>query len=167
MTLSTRIAVMNEGVIQQVGRPREVYEYPKTRFVADFIGSVNLFEGPVKQAGGDGAPLLVEAPEVGIDIAVEGEGLELAAGREVAVALRPEKITISKQRPSDADNMVAGKVDEIAYQGGISIYQVRLATDRLVKVTQPNLARMADRPIDWEEDVWLSWSRAAGVVLTA
>lgn len=167
MTLSTRIAVMNEGVIQQLGTPSEVYEYPRTRYVADFIGSVNLFEGTVAGSGAEG--LRVTAPEAGIDIHVDAGQSDVRAGQSVAVAIRPEKIAIAKQddKPTQGENVIQGIVDEIAYQGSLSIYQVRLADGKLVRVTTPNLTRTAERPIDWEEPVWLSWGRHAGVVLTS
>lgn len=167
MTLSTRIAVMNEGVIQQLGTPSEVYEYPGTRYVADFIGSVNLFEGQVVGIGADG--LRIASPEAGIDIHVDGGEVAVRDGQSVAVAIRPEKIAIAKQdaKPDQGENVLQGTVDEIAYQGSLSIYQVRLADGKLVRVTTPNLTRTAERPIDWEEPVWLSWGRHAGVVLTS
>jgi len=166
MTLSTRVAVMNEGVIQQVGTPSEVYEYPKTRYVADFIGSVNLFEGRVSDPAGGGA-LTVGDTDADLDLHLDYEGRDLAPDQAVAIAIRPEKIAISKERPDQDRNLVRGVVDEIAYQGALSIYQVRLANGKIVRVTSPNLTRTAERPIDWEEEVWLSWGPKAGVVLTS
>lgn len=166
MTLSTRVAVMNEGVIQQVGTPSEVYEYPNSCYVADFIGSVNLFEGKVSALPRDGEKLTVTAPNAGIDIQLAYDGDDLSQGQDVTVAIRPEKIAIAKEKPSQSENLLKGTVDEIAYQGSLSIYQVRLADGQLVRVTSPNLTRTAERPIDWEEEVWLSWGPHAGVVLT-
>jgi putrescine transport system ATP-binding protein len=166
MTLSTRVAVMNEGKIQQTGTPSEVYEYPKSRYVADFIGSINLFEGTVAGIDDKHGTLQVSAPSAGIDIWLEHDGESLAQGQEIAVAIRPEKITISKDKPEVEENLLQGTVDEIAYQGSLSIYQVRLDDGTLLRVTSPNLTRTAQRPIDWEERVWLHWDRHAGVVLT-
>ncbi|MEQ8603592.1 MAG: ABC transporter ATP-binding protein [Marivibrio sp.] len=167
MTLSTRVAVMNEGVIQQIGTPSEVYEYPTTRYVADFIGSVNLFEGRVSEAGVQDGALTVGDTDAGVDLHLDYDGRELSAGQSVAVAIRPEKIAISKEKPDQDRNLLRGIVDEIAYQGALSIYQVRLSDGKIVRVTSPNLTRTAERPIDWEEEVWLSWGPKAGVVLTS
>lgn len=167
MTLSTRVAVMNEGVIQQVGTPSEVYEYPKTRYVADFIGSVNLFEGRVSDQGVRDGALEVVDTDAGVDIHLDYDADDLAAGQSVAVAIRPEKITIAKEKPAQDRNVLKGVVDEIGYQGAVSIYRVRLDDGKILRVTSPNLTRTAERPIDWEEEVWLSWGPRAGVVLTS
>jgi putrescine transport system ATP-binding protein len=163
MTLSTRIAVMNNGAIQQVGTPSEVYEFPKTRYVADFVGSINLFEGTVTESP-DTEHVTVRSDESGIDLHIDSFE-KLSVGTTVAVAIRPEKIVIGKDKPDQDANLCRGRVEEIAYQGSLSIYQVKLAGGKMVRVTTPNLSRTAERPIDWEEDVWLSWGRHAGVIL--
>lgn len=164
MTLSTRIAVMDEGRIQQLGTPREIYEFPKTRFVADFVGSINMFEGRLDLSGGAEAPVLVDSAS-GQRFAVAPQP-DLVDGATATLALRPEKIAIAKTAPEGADNVCHGTVDDFAYQGSLSIYRVALADGTIVRVTAPNLTRMAARPIEWDEEVWLSWSRDAGVVLT-
>ncbi len=163
MTLSTRIAVMNNGLIQQVGTPSEVYEFPKTRYIADFLGSVNLFEGTVTESP-DTEHVTVRSDEAGIELHIDSFEKQ-SVGSAVAVAIRPEKIAISKDRPGQQENVCRGRVDEIAYQGSLSIYQVELAGGKMVRVTTPNLTRTAERPIDWEEEVWLCWDRHAGVIL--
>lgn len=164
MTLSTRIAVMNEGVIQQIGTPSEVYEFPKTRYIADFVGSINLFDGEVTESP-DTEHVTVRSEETGLEFHLDSFE-KLDVGMKVAVAIRPEKIAISKEEPDQAVNLCRGKVDEIAYQGSLNIYQVELPSGKMVRVTTPNLTRTAERPIDWDEEVWLSWGRHAGVVLT-
>jgi len=164
MTLSTRIAVMNNGIIQQVGTPSEVYEFPKTRYIADFLGSVNLFEGTVIESP-DTEHVTVQCEEVGGELHIDSFE-ELAVGAKVAVAIRPEKIAIGKNQPEQEENVCRGRVDEIAYQGSLSIYQVKLEAGKMVRVTTPNLTRTAERPIDWEEEVWLWWGRHAGVILS-
>lgn len=163
MTLSTRIAVMNEGIIQQVGTPSEVYEFPKTRYIADFVGSINLFEGVVTDSP-DSEHVTVASDEADLDFHLDSFA-QLSEGMRVTVAIRPEKITISKDKPDQEQNICRGKVDEIAYQGSLSIYQIALPGGKMVRVTTPNLTRTAERPIDWEEEVWLCWGRHAGVVL--
>ena len=163
MTLSTRLAVMDAGRIEQLGTPREIYEFPRTRFVADFIGSINLFEGRVVLSG-EGGPAFV-ADEAGERFAVSRQD-GLADGQAAAYALRPEKIAISTEKPEAADNLCRGTVDDFAYQGSLTLYRIALSNGHIVRVTAPNLTRMAERPVDWEDEVWLSWSRDAGVVLT-
>ncbi|MDZ7843124.1 MAG: ABC transporter ATP-binding protein [Gammaproteobacteria bacterium] len=164
MTLSTRIAVMNNGLIQQVGTPSEVYEFPGSRYIADFLGSINLFEGIVTESP-DTEHVTVRSDEAGVELHIDSFE-KLSVGAAVAVAIRPEKIAISKDKPSQSENLCRGRVDEIAYQGSLSIYQVTLAGGKTVRVTTPNLTRTAERPIDWEEEVWLCWGRHAGVILS-
>jgi putrescine transport system ATP-binding protein len=161
MTLATRIAVMDNGKIKQIGTPADVYEFPGSRFVADFLGSINLFEGELTSAGD---PLTVRIDGDPITMELDHRP-QLPECGKVAVAIRPEKITISKERPDQDSNVCTGKVDEIAYQGSISVYQVRLASGKLVRVTAPNNMRSARRPITWEDNVWLAWDQEAGVLL--
>jgi len=165
MTLATRIGVMNHGEIIQVGTPTDIYEYPNSRFVADFIGSVNLFEGRLIEDEPD--YVRVAAPELGGVFHV-GHGVSAAPGATVWVALRPEKIQISRTAPDGAgDNRVAGVVSEIAYLGDQSVYLVRLATGRQVRVTQPNIVRQSSAGrLTWDEPVWLSWEPGSPVVVT-
>jgi len=163
MTLSTRIAVMNDGIVQQVGKPSEVYEFPRTRYVADFLGSINLFESVVTDSSNSGHTIL-ECQQAGITLEVDT--LEtLDTGAEAVVAIRPEKIEISKERPDRQENCCSGRVVEVAYQGSLSIYRVELPTGMIVRVTMPNYARTTERKVDWEDEVWLYWHSHAGVVL--
>jgi len=164
MTLSTRIAVMNDGVIQQLGTPSEVYEFPRTRYIADFVGSINLFEGVVAESP-DTEHVKINSDQAGMVFHLDSFE-QLNVGMHVTIAIRPEKIAISKDKPEQEQNVCRGKVDEIAYQGSLSIYQIELPSGKMVRVTTPNLTRTAERPIDWEEEVWLCWGRHAGVVLT-
>ncbi len=163
MTLSTRLAVMDQGQIQQIGTPTEVYEFPCNRFVADFIGSINLFEGRV-EASADTVAVRTDAGD--IELRVEANAPFPEAGAPVAVAIRPEKIAISRDRPDQAYNLCHGTVDEIAYQGSISVYQVAVDGGTRVRVTAPNQARTRQREIDWDDEVWLHWHADAGVLLT-
>ena len=165
MTLASRIGVMNHGEIVQVGTPTDIYEYPNSRFVADFIGSVNLFEGRLIEDEPD--YVRVASEELGGVFHV-GHGVSAAPDATVWVALRPEKIEISREQPGgEADNRVAGTVAEIAYLGEQSVYLVRLATGRQVRVTRPNRVRQAGvGRITWDEQVWLSWDPSSPVVVT-
>ena len=161
MTLSTRIGVMNEGEIVQIGEPQEIYERPNSRFVADFIGTVNLFEGEVDIASP--TELRLKSPDVGNLITSPVAGL--TAKQTVSVAIRPERISISREKTTAA-NSVEGMVEEVAYLGNLSIYRVKIATGKTIKVTVSNID-IEGEPIKWDEKVHLSWSSTSGVVLTA
>lgn len=165
MTMSSRIAVMNHGVITQVGTPSEVYEYPQSRFVAEFIGSVNLFEGRIVEDESD--HVLIQSEEAGCDLYID-YSTSAPVGTSVAVAVRPEKISLSKEPPADSDgrNIARGTVREIAYLGDVSIYLIELASGKTVRVTAPNMTRRSDMLITWEDKVYLTWQPYAGVVLT-
>ena len=162
MTLSTRIGVMNAGEIVQVDEPRNVYEEPNSRFVADFVGSVNLFEGEVDAGAAD--KLRITAPNSGGDIIVDPVA-NLKARQKVWVAIRPEKIRLTRENPKGLANERQGVVEEVAYMGDISVYKVHLDGGAVIKVTEPNITYV-DNPIKWDEHVWLSWSSSDGVVLT-
>ena len=164
MTLSSRIAVMHAGRIVQTGTPTEIYEYPGSRFVARFIGSVNLFEGHVAERAAD--HVLVRSEEAGCALAV-AHGAQVAVGARVAVAVRPEKLVMAREPPAHEHNRIAAAVDEIAYRGGLSIYKLRTATGRTLRLTQPNRDRAAaERPAP-REPVYVCWDPASGVLLQA
>ena len=164
MTLASRIGVMNHGEIVQVGTPTDIYEYPGSRFVADFIGSVNLFEGRLIEDEPD--YVRVQSKELGGVFHV-GHGVSAAPDATVWVALRPEKVNIGRERPDGSgDNRVQGTVAEIAYRGDQSVYLVRLASGRQVRVTRPNTVRQGSVRIRWEDEVWLHWDSASPVVVT-
>mgnify|MGYP005810489711 CR=1 FL=1 len=164
MTLATRIGVMNQGRIVQTGTPTEIYEFPNSRFVADFIGTVNLFAGRIVDEDSDYVRLGCDEANCTIFI---NHGVAAPPNAELWVAVRPEKIAITREPPADArDNCVHGIVDGIAYMGDVSIYNVRLDTGKMIKVTQPNLIRHHEDTITWDDHVYLHWHAASGVVLT-
>jgi len=167
MTLGQRLGVMNHGRIAQVGTPADIYESPATRFVADFIGSVNMFEGRVSEEGADF--VRIECAELGGTVWAE-RTVRCASGATVWAAIRPEKVNISRQAPPGAatagENGVPGTVREIAYMGDMSIYLVQIASGRMMRVTLPNTMRGGERPLAREESVWLSWHGSSPVVLT-
>jgi putrescine transport system ATP-binding protein len=166
MTLSSRMGVMDHGKIVQVGTPSGIYESPATKFVADFIGSVNMFEGRVLE-GGAGAGR-IQADELGCVVAVD-RALSSARGSTVWTAVRPEKINMSRRReeaPAGGENLVRGMVKEIAYMGDVSIYLVQVDSGKTVRVTLPNIMRDAEQRIGRDETVYLSWHSSSPVVLT-
>lgn len=164
MTLSTRIGVMNHGVIVQTDEPHDVYEYPNSRFVAEFIGSVNLFEGKVVED--QPAHVRIDSAEAGGTLYVN-HGISCAPEQIVHVALRPEKIKISHNRPDQTENCIQGVIEEIAYMGSLSVFKVRLPSGKEVRVTQPNFTRYMGERFTWEDKVFLSWDEDSSVVLTS
>src|ERR1700730_7556513 len=156
MTMADRIGVMDRGRVVQVAPPEEVYEQPSTRYVADFIGDVNLIEARV------GKRKTLDS-EIGV---IRAAGTKAKAGVTVWLALRPEKMKISRARPTDAGHCAEGRGHDIAYLGDLSLYRVRLAGGRELKVTEANQSRRVKPPIGWDDKVFLSWALDAGVVLT-
>ncbi len=162
MTMSTRIAVMDAGQIIQVDTPTGIYEYPNSRFVAEFIGSVNLFEGKVVRREGD--EVLVENP---LGQPMQMRCLQpLAVGTPVTVAVRPEKIQICLEFRADAVNQIAGVVEDIAYLGDVSIYHVRVSPEKIVTMTLANIQPRTEQALTWGQEVAMEWSPTSGVVLT-
>ena len=162
MTLATRIGVMNEGVIRQVGEPREIYEEPNSRFVSDFIGSVNMFEG---QMAAVGAVARVDTGDLGMMQALGREGLR--GGQQVWLALRPERVPLSRTEPASTPglNTLPGVVEEVGYMGHMSNLRVRLANGKMLRVTLSNRLRDED-PISWDEAVFASWPASGMRVLS-
>jgi putrescine transport system ATP-binding protein len=172
MTLSTRMGVMDHGQIVQVGTPTDIYEFPATRFIADFIGSVNMFEGRLIEDEPDF--VRIQCEDLG-GIVYVSHGISSPPDAKVWVAVRPEKINISRTPPAVAaedqdagqtENVVRGIVKEIAYMGDMSIYLVQTTTGKTIRVTLPNAARHTEDRITWDETVFVSWHAASPVVLT-
>src|SRR5215510_901651 len=171
LAIASRIAVMNKGQIAQLGTPSDLYEFPRSRFVADFIGSVNMFEGKLINDKPDEAT--VECPElephhVHVPHSVAGNKMSQAW-----VAIRPEKMTLHKDSESPpqvpesraAHNVARGEIKEISYLGDISIYHVLLANGRLIRISRPNRSRWDQDNFNWGEKVWISWAGSSPVVL--
>lgn len=163
MTVSTRIAVMDHGRIVQVATPNEIYEYPNSRYVAGFIGDVNIIEGRVSEVG-EGY-LAIASEQSGCSIRTR-HALDAPVGAAVWIALRPEKLVISMDAPADTrTNCMAGEVWDIGYLGNLSIYHVKLDSGAMITTAQTNRTRDTDRPITWEDRVYLTWTPDAGIVL--
>jgi putrescine transport system ATP-binding protein len=164
MTMASRIAVMSQGKVLQVGTPKEIYERPNCRFVADFIGNINLFEGRVTQAQ---ATHFEVTTDVGV-MCVNRGAEQLAVRASIGVAVRPEKIEISRSRPSAASNLFAGVIAEIAYFGSYSTFIVVMdGSATRVKITTTNVQRnQHDGDLTWGDRVFFWWDDAVPVVLT-
>ena len=162
MTVADRIAVMDRGRLVQVATPPEIYEQPNSRWVADFVGDVNLIEGRVVAADGD---TLVESAAVGRVRAAAKAGVK--AGDTVWIALRPEKLRLAHEQTSaTSENSADGTVADIGYLGDLSLYRIRLDTGVEIKAALANVTRLTERPINWGDRVRLAWAADAGVVLT-
>ncbi len=164
MTVASRIAVMDHGRIAQVAPPSEIYEYPNSRYVAEFIGDVNILEGFVEEASRDHG--LIRSPEGECQISIS-HGLEVPQNSQAWVAIRPEKLDISLHPPSDPhQNCLKGVVWDIGYLGDMSIYHVRLDSGKMVRSAQANRFRLVERAITWENRVYLTWAPQVAVVLS-
>jgi putrescine transport system ATP-binding protein len=162
MTLATRIAVMDKGEVRQIGTATEVYEYPRSSFVAGFIGSINMFDGVIRSLDG---LAWVEVPLLGATISARADGT-LSVGQTVKAAIRPEKIHITREPPAGA-NTIAATVDDLAYFGKDSLYRIRLATGTVLQVNHVNARRGAEseRVAQWEDKVWLSFEPSSVILL--
>ncbi|KQO78914.1 ABC transporter ATP-binding protein [Rhizobium sp. Leaf262] len=167
MTVSDRIAVMDKGIIMQVATPAEIYEAPNSRYVADFIGDINIFEAEIKEkAPANGKPAAVVLDCEGLAVAVE-QDCSAVAGNKVAFAIRPEKVRISLDQPEDKSvNVAHGEVWDIGYLGDFSVFIVKLDDGRIMRAAQANVSRLVDRPITFGDMVWLNWKADSGLVLT-
>lgn len=164
MTVSSRIAVMDHGRIVQVATPTEIYEFPNSRYVAEFLGEVNVFPGRVAKSDNDHVE--IKSDEAGCRIRAS-HGLDLPNGAQVWVAVRPEKLAIDiASSTPPAQNCMVGEVWDIGYLGNMSIYHVKLDSGMTVTSAHTNQTRAVDRAITWQDRVQLTWHDNAGVVLT-
>jgi putrescine transport system ATP-binding protein len=161
MTLASRIGVMNHGEIVQIGTPRQIYEFPATRFVADFIGSVNLFEGTLIEEKPD--YLRVQCAELPASLRVD-RGIAVLPQANLWVAVRPEKINLSREPPPSPDNWARGVIREIAYLGELSVFLVRLESGREIRATLANSARRPEEQFLRDMAVYLSWEASSPVI---
>ena len=170
MTVATRIGVMSEGRILQVGRPADIYETPNCRFVADFIGSVNTFRGTIEVDEPD--HVVIASPQCRHYVS---HGITGNLGMAVDVAVRPEKMTIQVTPPRDEErespaqvgfNVVQGVIENLAYLGSLTTYHVKLEDASIVKVTHTNSARHDQTTLTWGSRVYVWWCGSDVVVLT-
>jgi len=163
MTMADRIAILDKGEVMQIGTAAEIYEAPISRFVAEFVGDVNMLEGTVSERAERTARITGAS---GAIIQVENAG-DAAAGNSVAFAIRPEKIRVSSKTPAaGTPNVLEGEIYDIAYLGDMTIYHVRLGDGQVVKASALNAARVTEDPLTWNDRAWISFAPDAGVVLT-
>ncbi|MFD1159720.1 ABC transporter ATP-binding protein [Roseovarius aestuarii] len=161
MTVASRVAVMDHGKIIQADTPARIYEMPNSAYVADFIGDVTIISGTATPAG-DGYDI---AFAEGQPILHAKSDIQLAKAQSCHLAIRPEKVAITAEKPADAANALQGKILDIAYLGNLSTYHVELANGQVVKSQTANTRRLSRRSFTWEDEVWLSWTDTAGVLL--
>ena len=166
MTMASRIAIMSEGKVLQVGAPSEIYETPATRFVADFIGNVNMMEGTLIEDEPDHC--VIDCKDVRHYV---GHGITGTSGMSLSVAVRPEKIHLTRQEPpreaTGGDfNRARGRIKNLSYFGSFTVYQLEVEGGRLLKVSQNNTQRHCDDELTWGDEAWAHWSRQSQVVLT-
>jgi putrescine transport system ATP-binding protein len=162
MTMASRIAIMSEGSFLQVGAPSDIYETPATRFVADFIGNVNLMDGTLDVDAADHC--IIGCPDCKHYV---GHGITGTEGMPVTVALRPEKLHLSRAAPPDTEhNAVRGTIKEMSYFGSFTVYQLELASGARLKVSHANTQRHREDELSWGDSAWVSWSSSSQVVLT-
>ncbi len=162
MTMADRIAVMSHGKVVQVATPAEIYEAPNSRFVADFIGDVNIFDGKV-----------VGANDSTVEIAVDGDfSIKVvtpekpAMGSAAGFAIRPEKLKVGRKPPAHPGvNAVSGELWDIAYLGDMTVFHVKLKSGKVVKASLLNAQRAVDDPFTYDQEVWITFAEDAGVLL--
>lgn len=167
MTLSSRIVVMDKGRFEQIGTPKEVYEFPSNRFVADFIGTINTFSGEVTSIDDDRIGVTCTETDTALDAFCDKA---VTIGQNIDIAIRPEKIFVSKEKPDATDDTaddvcLTGVVDDLGYLGNRSLYRIRLPSGKIVQVSSQNRRRSVTRFLEWEDKVWISWRPRSAVVL--
>ena len=163
MTMAGRLAVMSEGRIVQIGSPTQVYEFPNSRFSAEFIGTTNMFEGHVVEDEPD--HIFVESEDLETRMYVS-HGITGPLGMPVGISVRPERIKVSRERPSTPNNWARGVVSDVAYMGSYSLYHVRLPSGKVVVSNLSSSHLMNEGAPDYNDDVFVYWSPNSGVVLT-
>ncbi|MDG1485472.1 MAG: ABC transporter ATP-binding protein [Porticoccaceae bacterium] len=168
MTLSSRVAVMDAGRFVQTGTPLEVYEFPVNRFVADFFGTINLFDATVASS------TQMDASTHTIEAALDKTGTlvkadcshQLNQGDTISIGVRPEKLSISQKKPRGKNlTITSGVVEDLAYYGNRSIYRVRSHSGRMIQVSAQNFQRTKELVLEWDDQVYLSWDSSCSVVL--
>ncbi|WP_018898483.1 ABC transporter ATP-binding protein [Rhizobium sp. 2MFCol3.1] len=162
MTMADRIAVMSHGKVIQVATPAEIYEAPNSRFVADFIGDVNIFDGKVTASNATGVEIAIDE-----SLTIKLSGAEpLAVGSPAGFAIRPEKLKVTRTPPANPGiNAASGELWDIAYLGDMTVFHVKLKSGKVVKASSLNAQRAVDDPFVYDQEVWVTFAEDAGVLL--
>ncbi|CAN7701228.1 ABC transporter ATP-binding protein [Bosea sp. LjRoot9] len=164
MTMADRMAVMDRGRLVQIGPPDVIYEAPVNRYVAEFVGDINVLDGRVFAVDGD--LVRVESAVAGM-LELDEDAVSFVPGDALLVGLRPEKIALSHDEPAQDLNKVRGEIWDIGYLGDVTMIQVMVGGEggTLLKVALANRTRRIERPFAWDDAVWLSWDVEAGLAL--
>ena len=161
MTLSDRIAIMEQGQFVQIGSPNLIYENPRSKFVADFLGNINLLEAIITEQ--NDKEIIVDCAALGGEL--KFDQTEQANASEMTVALRPEKVMIEKNMPTNDDQShIKGIVEDFGYFGNLSIYRVKTESGHVIQVSKQNRDRV-EQSIKWEDEVYLSWDNDSLMLL--
>ena len=161
MTLSDRIAIMEQGQFVQIGSPNLIYENPSSKFVADFLGNINLLEAIITEQ--NDKEIIVDCAALGGEL--KFDQTEQANASEMTVALRPEKVMIEKNMPTNDDQShIKGIVEDFGYFGNLSIYRVKTESGHVIQVSKQNRDRV-EQSIKWEDEVYLSWDNDSLMLL--
>ncbi len=167
MTMATRVAIMSDGELKQVDTPSNIYDYPNSRFTAEFIGETNIFEGKIVHK--DDAHALVDCPELPAKVYTD-QACDAEVGQSIWISIRPEDIDLHKEKPAhrDTHNWAHGKVKDIAYLGSFAIYHVQMPNGRIIKsqVPAPYWYVRNITPPTWGEEVYLDWPENQPTPLT-
>jgi len=162
MTMADRIAVMSHGKVVQVATPAEIYEAPNCRFVADFIGDVNILDGNVTSAQSGIVEIAVDSALTLRTASSEAP----AAGSRASLAIRPEKLRVTPRPPANASvNATEGEIWDIAYLGDMTVFHVKLKSGQVLKASSLNAVRAVEEPFAYDQNVWVSFDENAGVLL--
>ena len=164
MTMAERIGIMDAGWIVQVGTPIDIYENPNSRMTAEFIGSVNMFEGEIVEE--EAGYVIINSAQIEQPVYIGHGIMAPLEDRKVWIAVRPEKTMVTRERPESNYNWSTGLVHDIAYLGGHSVYHIRLPSGMMVQSNMANVIRSADKPT-WGDEVYISWDDDSGVVLNS
>jgi putrescine transport system ATP-binding protein len=164
MTMASRLAVMSEGEVIQIGTPSQVYEYPNCRFSAEFIGSTNLFDGVVVEDEAD--HVCIESPDLDVPLYIS-HGITGAVRMDVTVSIRPERVLVSRAKPDQSHNYARGVVKDLAYMGSYTLYHVALGNGKVVLANLSSLMLCADDAPSYDDEVYVSWAASSQVVLTS
>ena len=164
ITLASRLAVMDKGIVRQIGTATEVYEYPNCKMVAGFVGAINMLEGEVTAATGTATSISV--PKLGLTVTAKPDR-RIAPGQPINIAVRPEKLAITREQPAGAVNAIPGLVYDLGYFGKDSLYKVKLDTGTILSVNSVNSRRVGEneRIAQWDDKVWLSFDPSSVIIL--
>ena len=161
MTVSSRVALMDEGKMVQVATPSQIYEAPNSIYTADFIGDVNIISGTAKPESRQ-ISIVWDAEHAPIIAPLDAS---FGTDDTIHFAIRPEKVGISAEKPAASENSYQGKILDIAYLGNISTYHVELPSGHIIKAQTANTQRLSERGLTWEDTVWVYFQGSAGVLL--